>query len=142
MPFEFTHWEGWLKRLLTSPLDYEMTGHVRDTEQRPMSFLDCIEQQDSEVFLKEWANVVVSKQEIGVELRLRKPWIRQESNEAPRWILFLALPQLDDHGNLTKILGCTTDISGVKLAENVQLVSRLHAEEAKKQQESFIDMTS
>jgi hypothetical protein len=81
----------------------------------------------------------------GKRLRLKKPWIRHESNEAIRdakWILFLALPQLDDDGNLTKVLGCTTDISGFKFAEHIQMVSRLQAEEAKRQQESFIDMTS
>ncbi len=80
-----------------------------------------------------------------LRLRLKKPWIRQESNESVRdakWILFLALPQLDDSGNLTKVLGCTTDISGFKFAEHVQMLSRLQAEEAKRQQESFIDMTS
>jgi hypothetical protein len=78
-------------------------------------------------------------------LRLKKPWIRQESDEAVRdakWILFLAVPQLDEQGNLTTVFGCTTDISGFKFAEHVQMLSRLQAEEAKKQQESFIDMTS
>jgi len=78
-------------------------------------------------------------------LRVKKPWIRQESNEAVReakWILFLALPQLDDEGNLTKVLGCSTDISGFKFAEHVQMVNRMQAEEAKQQQETFIDMTS
>jgi hypothetical protein len=110
-----------------------------------MSILDCIEQQDRDAFSKEWQKIIFLKEEVGLELRLKKPWIRQESNEAVRdakWILFLALPQFDGDGQLTKILGCTTDISGVKLAEHVQLINRLEAEEAKKQQETFIDMTS
>lgn len=124
-----------------------MTGHSRNhAEHYPMSILDCIDQQDREAFLKEWQKIVVAKEEVGLELRLKKPWIRQKSNEESvadaKWILFLALPQLDDDGNLTKVLGCTTDISGVKLAEHVQLISRLQAEEAKRQQEAFIDMTS
>jgi hypothetical protein len=59
-----------------------------------------------------------------------------------RWILFLALPQLDDEGKLTKVFGCTTDISHFKWAESVQMNSRIQAEEAKRQQETFIDMTS
>ena len=87
----------------------------------------------------------MAKEEVTSELRLKKPWIRQESNESVRdttWILFLALPQLDNEGNLTKVLGCTTDISHFKWAESVQLQSRLQAEEAKRQQETFIDMTS
>ena len=34
------------------------------------------------------------------------------------------------------------EISGFKFAEHVQMKSRLQAEDAKKQQETFIDMTS
>ncbi len=123
-----------------------MTGHSRDPDQHyPMSILNCIEQQDHAAFHDQWRRLTVAKEEVTSELRLKKPWIRQESNEPVRdttWILFLALPQLDDEGNLTKVLGCTTDISHFKWGESVQLHSRLQAEEAKRQQETFIDMTS
>jgi len=110
-----------------------------------MSFLHCIAHQDRDLFNLEWQKLIVSKEEVTLELRLKKPWIRESNDGAvpdARWVLFLALAQLDDHGNITKVLACTTDISGVKLAEHVQLLSRLQAEEAKRQQESFIDMTS
>jgi hypothetical protein len=123
-----------------------MTRHSRNSaEHCPMSFLNFIEQQDHEAFCMDWQKLTVLKEEVSSELRLKKPWIREESAEAvrdTRWILFLALPQLDDSGNLTKVLGCTTDISHFKWAEAVQLRSRLQAEEAKRQQETFIDMTS
>lgn len=125
---------------------YEMTGHSRNlAEHGPMSFLNFIDQQDHEEFSRLWEKLSVAKEEVSSELRLKKPWIRQERNEAVRdatWILFLALPQLDDNGKLTKVLGCTTDISHFKWAESVQMRSRLQAEEAKRQQEAFIDMTS
>jgi hypothetical protein len=111
-----------------------------------MSILNCIEQQDHFAFHEQWKRLTVAKEEVTSELRLKKPWVSQESNESVRrdttWILFLAIPQLDDEGNLTKVLGCTTDISHFKWAESVQLQSRLQAEEAKRQQETFIDMTS
>ena len=110
-----------------------------------MSLLHCIAHQDRDLFNLEWQKLTVSKEEVTLELRLRKPWIRESNDGAvpdARWVLFLALPQLDEDGNITKILACTTDISGVKLAEHVQLLSRLQAEEAKRHQESFIDMTS
>jgi hypothetical protein len=123
-----------------------MTGHSRDPDQHyPMSILNSIEQQDHEAFHDQWQRLTVAKEEVTSELRLKKPWIRHESNESVRettWILFLALPQLDNEGNLTKVLGCTTDISHFKWGESVQLQSRLQAEEAKRQQETFIDMTS
>ncbi len=88
-----------------------MTGHSR-TEHYPMSILNCIEQQDHSAFHEQWTRLTVAKVEITSELRLKKPWIRQESNHSvcdTSWILFLAIPQLDDEGNLTKVLGCTTD---------------------------------
>ena len=127
-------------------IGYEMTGHPRNAEDHsPMSILQCIEPRDHEAFRNEWQQLITSKEEISTELRLKKPWIRQERNESVNdttWILFLALPQLDESGNLTKVLGCTTDISHFKWAEYVQMQSRIQAEEAKRQQENFIDMTS
>lgn len=110
-----------------------------------MSFLNFIEQQDHGEFRGQWEKLTVAKEEVSSELRLKKPWIRQESSGTVRnttWILFLALPQLDENGELSKVFGCTTDISHFKWAEQVQLQSRLQAEEAKRQQENFIDMTS
>lgn len=110
-----------------------------------MSFLNFIEPQDHEGFHRLWLRLTVTKEEVSSELRLKKPWIRQVQNEEIRdttWILFLALPQLDDNGNLIKVLGCTTDVSHFKWAESVQTQSRVQAEEAKRQQEAFIDMTS
>jgi len=123
-----------------------MTGHGReDQDHFPMSILGSIEQEDHESFLTAWGTLVNAKEEISAELRLKKPWIRHDSNESVRdssWILFLALPQLDGDGNITNVLGCLTDISHFKWAESVQTHSRIQAEEAKKNQETFIDMTS
>ena len=101
-----------------------MTGHSRNPEDHsPMSFMDCIEKQDHQVFLDEWRKLVEAKEEVAAELRLKKPWIRKESDEAVRdttWILFLALPQFDDDGNLTKVMGCSTDISHFKYVSTPQ----------------------
>jgi hypothetical protein len=123
-----------------------MTGHPRNQEDHyPMSFLNSVEKEDHETFHQDWIKLTEEKVEITSELRVKKPWIRNEKSGAvrdPTWILFLALPQLDEMGNITKVFGCTTDISHFKWAESVQLESRLQAEEAKRQQEAFIDMTS
>lgn len=137
---------------------YDMTGHSRDKDEiLPGSFLKAIEDHDHETFLTQWNELTIGKREVSVQLRLQKPWYRPEENtpevnpsgegatgttKHTTWILFLALPQLDDKGNVSKIFGCTTDISHIKWAESVQRQSRLQAEEAKRNQESFIDMTS
>ncbi|KUJ17359.1 uncharacterized protein LY89DRAFT_733212 [Mollisia scopiformis] len=128
-----------------NPLFYEMIGHPRNLEENsPMSFLNCVEQQDRQKFHEAWEKLTVAREEISMELRLKKPWIEDKEGAVrdAKWILFLALPQVSVDGTLTKVFGCTTDISGFKLAERIQMESRLKAEEAKKQQETFIDMTS
>ncbi|KAH8649611.1 hypothetical protein BGZ60DRAFT_196731 [Tricladium varicosporioides] len=129
-----------------NPQWYEMTGHPRNAEEHyPMSFLNSIEIQDHKAFRTGWESLTIAKEEVTAEFRLKKPWVTQDHDKPVRdstWILFLGIPQLDGDGNVTKVLGCTTDISHFKWAESVQLKSRLQAEEAKKQQESFIDMTS
>ncbi|CAG8952915.1 hypothetical protein HYFRA_00007629 [Hymenoscyphus fraxineus] len=128
-----------------NPQWYEMTGLPRnEQDHEPMSFLKSVEPEDHETFEKAWKKLIEGKEEITSELRVKKPWIRHhESKEADNtWILFLALPQLDDDGNIAKVFGCSTDISHFKWAESVSRNSRLQAEEAKRQQEAFIDMTS
>lgn len=77
------------------------------------SFLHSIDQKDHETFRADWEKLTVGKEEVSSELRLVKPWIRQssESNQAvwdTTWILFLAVPQIDDDGNFVKVFGCTT----------------------------------
>lgn len=133
------------KTLSNLIIGYEITGDSRSFEEHySMSFLNVVDEQDHKAFRVEWDKLTMDKSEVRLELRLKKPWIRKE-NEAVqdvKWILFLALPQHDENGNLKKVFGCTTDISYFKWAESVQMRSRLQAEEAKRQQESFIDMTS
>lgn len=127
-------------------LGYDMTGRSGErAEYTHMSFLNLIEQQDHEAFSTLWRKLTVEKVEVSAELRLKKPWIRQKPDEVIRnttWILYSALPQLGDDGHVTKVLGCMTDISRFKWDESVHMQSRVQAEEAKRQQEAFIDMTS
>ena len=122
-------------------IGYDMTGHSRDeSDHFPMSFLDSIEEEDHAKFKFVWKELTVEKKETSKQLRLKKPWIRTEESaelavRETTWILFLALPQLDDEGKLLKIFGCTTDISHFKWAEKVQKNSKEALEE-------FIDCTS
>lgn len=45
-----------------------MTGHSRNPEEHiPMSFLECIEQQDREAFRAEWLKLTVAKDEVTLE---------------------------------------------------------------------------
>lgn len=46
---------------------YEMTGHSRNVNERPMSFLGCVVEQDRDAFLTEWMNLTISKEEVSME---------------------------------------------------------------------------
>ena len=62
---------------------YEMTGHSRNPHEHcSMSFLHSIDQKDHDAFRMDWEKLTVGKEEVSSELRLVKPWIRQESNQA------------------------------------------------------------
>lgn len=51
-------------------------------------------------------------------------------------------PEVDNEGHAKNILCCATDITQLKLVEREQIRSREQAEEARRQQERFMDTTS
>ena len=86
--------------------------------------------------------------EIADSLRLKKRWKppsgnfgEEEATEENVWIFYRAFPNIED-GQVTSFIGCLTDISHLKWAENVQ-VRRLEEEKReRKRKEDFIDITS
>lgn len=53
---------------IDTSIGYEMTGHSRNIDEHsPMSFLNCVEQQDRDAFLSEWRNLTVAKEEVSME---------------------------------------------------------------------------
>ncbi|QSZ32681.1 hypothetical protein DSL72_002260 [Monilinia vaccinii-corymbosi] len=101
-----------------------------------------------EPVMRAWAEVVEEKKAVTLQTRINNPWKAQELNidGEEQWAeshLMLAMyPDLDNQGNVSTIMSCTTDISELKWSEN-QLRARMEqALEMKKQQERFIDMTS
>lgn len=125
---------------------YEMTGHGRAPEDHyPLSFAKIIADEDHTRLWEEWDKVTVGKAEIRFETRVTKPWINNTSGKPAKesaWLLVMAFPEVDADGSVRSIMGCTADISRLKWAESVQTRSRIDAEEAKRQQEQFMDITS
>ena len=81
------------------------------------------------------------------EIRLNKPFQAEEvqgdqSVTGPTWIIAAAYPEKAEDGTVIGILGCLTDISRQKWAEDFQTRKMLEAVELKRQQENFIDITS
>lgn len=58
------------------------------------------------------------------------------------WVLSASQPELSPDGELISIMGSLTDISHLKWAQGLQERRLREAEEAKRQQNEFIDITS
>lgn len=125
---------------------YEMTGHGRAPEDHyPLSFANFIAEEDHPLLWEEWDKVATGKADIRFEVRVRRAWINNtggKPTKEPAWLLAMAFPERDADGSVRSIMGCTADISQLKWAESVQTRSRIDAEEAKRQQEQFMDITS
>ena len=125
---------------------YEMTGHGRAPEDHyPLSFAKIIAEEDQPLLWEQWDKVTLGKVDITFETRVTRPWINNTTGKPTKesaWLLVMAFPEVDADGSVRSIMGCTTDISQLKWAESVQTRSRIDAEEAKRQQEQFMDITS
>jgi hypothetical protein len=98
--------------------------------------------------MSSWNKVISEKKSITIQTRMRRPWKAPDLDRhgkvqtAETHILLAMYPDLDANGDITTIMSCITDISGLKWSE-FQLRARMdQAIEMKKQQERFIDMTS
>ncbi|KAJ4416460.1 hypothetical protein N0V82_006725 [Gnomoniopsis sp. IMI 355080] len=124
---------------------YAITEHPRGAEY-PMSWYNVIHPDDHAIMDAEWANLG-SGASVSFEIRLRKPFkaaevVGGERVEGDTWILASAYSQRGKDGSISSILGCLTDISRQKWAEDFQTRRKKEALELKRQQENFIDMTS
>jgi signal transduction histidine kinase/CheY-like chemotaxis protein len=127
---------------------YEISGHEKTPEAHyELSFVDIVLEEDQATAAGLWPVLLEQRKKISVALRMKRTWTPPMSPgiEAPTeehaWVLALGYPIVED-GEVTSIAGCITDISTFKWAEAVQARSATAAKEAKKLQESFIDVVS
>lgn len=59
-----------------------------------------------------------------------------------RWVLISTYPEVRQDGSVAYLTGCVTDITHLKVAEEIQGARAADALESKRQLEQFIDMTS
>lgn len=124
---------------------YSITEYPRGAEY-PMCWYNVLHPDDQGVMDEQWAKLSAGAA-VSFELRLRKPFsaaeiVGGEKVEGDTWILAAAYSQTHEDGTVSSILGCVTDISHQKWAEDFQNRRKNEAVELKRQQESFIDMTS
>ncbi|KAK1758090.1 hypothetical protein QBC47DRAFT_373685 [Echria macrotheca] len=123
---------------------YEMTGHNRD-EEYEMSWMDFMVEESIRVMQEGWRELVEEHQAWSSELQLKKRApnpVNFEGESIECWVLFTANPELGANGALRSIMGSITDISHLKWAQGLQNQRLQEAEETRRRQNEFIDITS
>ncbi|KAH8682652.1 aerobic respiration control sensor protein arcB [Xylariales sp. PMI_506] len=123
---------------------YEMTGHPRD-DAYAMSWLEQIEEGSVKTVEDGWNKILVDHISWTSELQLKrlgaKP-VDLDGEDIEYWVLVNAQPEFAPDGSIRSILGSLTDISHLKWAQGLQNRRLREAEETRRQQNEFIDITS
>lgn len=115
---------------------------------RSLSWTDFYHADDVPLAQAKWEQVVRTRQPVSYECRLKRlrhdlPQLQEQSNSTwHSWILASILPEISPDGDVTSIMGCFTEITHQKWAEELQRRRVDEALESKRQQENFVDMTS
>ncbi|KAL9110587.1 MAG: hypothetical protein Q9227_004945 [Pyrenula ochraceoflavens] len=123
---------------------YGMTGHTRDS-QSGMSWMDFIEETSMNTMEGGWHRLANQHSPWSGELQLKKRSTRPvnlEGESIDYWVLFIAHPEFASDGSLRSIMGSIMDISYMKWAQGLQSRQLQEAQETRRQQNEFIDITS
>ncbi|TKA72244.1 hypothetical protein B0A49_06071 [Cryomyces minteri] len=122
---------------------YAITGESDKPEGAyNLSFINWILEEDHSKAVHDFEDCKLHKRPQSTELRLRRKWTPPGSSaEEHRWVLCSSIPNIED-GEVTGVTGCLMDISHQMWNLILQKNSAHAAEEAKRQQERFIDITS
>jgi PAS domain S-box-containing protein len=142
---------------------FEITGHPRDRVHE-MAWMDAIIESSVPVMEEGWTRLTRDGLSWSSELQLKKPWHDPATGEKiDHWILAACQPEIDEDGTVKTIMGSITDITQqkrsakdaetraqlseqlllrTKEAEAMQNQRLKEAEETRRQQNNFIDMTS
>ncbi|KAK5121831.1 hypothetical protein LTR85_004706 [Meristemomyces frigidus] len=112
----------------------------------PTRWYDAIHEDDLRQVDIDWSSLAEGET-LNVEVRLRKPFVsgevfRGQQVEGHTWIIASAYAERHENGSLRGLLGCFTEISRQKWAEEFQQRRVKEAQELKRQQENFMDMIS
>lgn len=123
---------------------YEMTGHTRDS-QYEMSWVDTVLESSVQTMEEGWHQLVDQHLPWSGELHLKHPQVHPvnlHGEPIEYWVLFSAHTEFASDGSLRSIMGSITDISHLKWAQGLQNRRLQEAEETRRQQNEFIDITS
>jgi PAS domain-containing protein len=123
---------------------YEMTNQSRD-DKNELGFLSLFVGESVQAALDMWNGLVTGLKPLTYELQLKNPDDRARDVEGEPmeiWILATSIPEVDSDGKLKSIMGSLADISHMKWVQGLQDRRLREAEETKRQQNEFIDITS
>lgn len=121
---------------------YRLTDHPRERElQYRLSFIDVFTEEDKPKALVIWHRLLNGEQKVTAELRAKKIFTPPFGDPEPVTILGHSF-RVEENGELKSIMAFTTDISAFKWAQTSESRKAAQAEEAKRQQEEFIDFVS
>ena len=123
---------------------YEMTGYARDDES-PLAFLDLIEGESRGKAEAMWNGLLTDTKAKQEELQLKNPKVVPRDlngDQIEYWVLASSQPEIGPDGKLRSIMGSIADISHLRWAKSLQDRRLREAEETKRQQNEFIDITS
>ena len=123
---------------------YEMTGQPRD-EMHEMSWMEYIMDTSRNTMEEGWLKMTVDHVPWSGELQLKNLSLRPvnlSGEPIDYWVLCTAQPEFSSDGSLRSIMGSITDISHLKWAQGLQNRRLQEAEETRRQQNEFIDITS
>ncbi|EMD90546.1 hypothetical protein COCHEDRAFT_79388 [Bipolaris maydis C5] len=123
---------------------FEMTGISHDTIGKCMPN-EMMPEQSLEVAQSMWDELLRTHKPTSRELQYAYPKFQAKDIDGEPieyWVLVSCQPELSPNGELISIMSTVTDISHLKWAQGLQERRLREAEEAKRQQNEFIDITS
>ncbi|KAK5047536.1 hypothetical protein LTR84_006633 [Exophiala bonariae] len=122
---------------------YEMTNHPTDSY--ALSFMETVAESNASVALGMWNQMTIDRKPATGDLLLRHNY-NTEVDEAgvpiEPWVLVSAVPEIGPDNELRSVMGSITDMSHYHYARRLQEQRLREAEETKRQQNAFIDITS
>lgn len=124
---------------------FEMTGHPRGGDFPVMSWIEPIEESSRKVVEEGWNRMAVDHLSWNGELQLKRLPVQPvglDGKAIEYWVLVNAHPEFTSDGSLRSIMGSITDISHLKWVQGLQNRRLEEAEETRRQQNEFMDITS
>lgn len=120
---------------------FHIIGLTHRDASKDFSFFSQIIEEDVHIAERAWQNLLEGQENIQEELRMKRMYQPPVGDPVSATVLIFGFPYKED-GQITSLMACMTDVSRLKWAENWQARLAQEAQEAKRQQESFIDVVS